>query len=208
MARFDFITTQPYWKKITTIPTVQPVQPWTLADLPPLLVGDNFAFQVDPGFDAWVVQWNNAVSWHWALAGLELPADQYGPADRQIVGSLQKGIATELLSTYGHRGMRIYRPKLPSGVQESLTNALLKRYAYYGAYTYNFIQVYEAPADYLLRAQGIQIPTPQGNRFYCLQFCAQVWADMGYPLYDASKGTVTQADLENSPMLEKIWGNY
>lgn len=207
MALFDFITTQPYWQKILP-PTVQAVQPWSLSDLPPLLVGDCLAFQADPGFEAWAVQWNGSVSWHWALAGEELPADEYGPADRQIVGSLDKGIATELLSTYGHRGMRIYRPKLPAGVQARLKNALLKRYAYYGAYKYSFIEVFEAPGDYILRSFGKQLPTPGGNRFYCLQFDAQVWADMGYPLYDPSKGSVTQVDLENSPMLELIWGNY
>jgi hypothetical protein len=112
------------------------------------------AFQADPGFEAWAAHLNDAVSWHWALAGQYLPADQYGPADRQIVGSLQKGIATELLSTYGHRGMRIYRPKLPAGVQASLENALLKRYAHYGAYRYNFIEVYEAPFQRKRHAGG------------------------------------------------------
>lgn len=209
MAFFDFITTNPYWDKVWSAPELEQVPPWTFADLPQLLIGDLFAFRVDPGFAAWAVQFNDAITWHWAMAGIYLPADAVGgPEDRQIVGSIHKGIATELLTSYQHRPMRVYRPKLPEGIQESLATAILKRYAFYGEYTYNTIGLEEAPADFMLRRWGIQIPTPQGKTFYCIQFCAQVWADLGYPLYDASLGAVTPYDLENSPMLEKIWGNF
>lgn len=187
-------------------PVVSGPQPlWKVDQLPPLMVGDILAFKADPGFEQWAVAKEHAITWHWALAGAYLPQDAYGEADYQIIGSINKGIATELLSAYEYRPMRIYRPEVKD--QEAVANAILKRCAYYGAYEYNWLGVAESAIDYLIKDFGIAIHLPVHHRFYCIQFVARLWQDFGIYLVPDWE-LVTPHDMENSKHMQLIWGVY
>lgn len=185
---------------------------WTVTQLPVLMVGDILAFKAEPGFEQWVVSRQGAVTWHWALVGEWFPPDVNSGVqgfaafeDRQIIGSINKGIATELLSAYNYRQMRIYRPKLNH--QVSLRNDILRRCAYYGSYEYNWLGVAESAVEYLLKEIGIRVRLPVSHRFYCIQFVARIMQDFGLHLVDDWQG-VTPYDIENSSKLEKIWGTF
>ena len=181
---------------------------WKVSDLPALLAGDGLAFKADPGFQEWAIGLEHALTWHWAMAGLPLPADDFGGPDYQIIGSISpKGVATELLSAYQHPHMRIYRPNLPDGYQACLYASVLKQAAYYGAYEYNNLGVGESALAYFLKYLGIKLRLPVNHRFYCLQFYCQIWADFDFPLYDKDH-PVTPYDLENTDQLQLIWGTF
>ncbi len=180
---------------------------WTIDQLPPLKVGDCLAFKAQPGFEQWAVGLEGALTWHWALAGIQLPADQYGGPDYEIIGSINKGVAQELLSAYQHRHIRVYRPDLPEGEQDVLAASILKRYAYYGGFEYNWLGVNEAALAYFLKYIGIKVHLPLNHRFYCIQFVCQVWSDFDLPLYDQAEPP-TPYDLENTNQLKLKWGTF
>lgn len=180
---------------------------WTFDDMPSLMVGDLLAFKADPGWQEWAVGLQGAKTFHWAIAGIGLPPDDLCGYDREIIGSINKGVAQELLSAYRHRHMRVYRPNLPMGVQDSLRNAILKRAAYYGSYGYDWLGVSEAAVSFILREIGIRLHCPTNHRFYCIEFVCQLWADFNFPLYDMDH-PVTPVDLETSPQLKLIWGTF
>lgn len=180
---------------------------WEMEELPPILVGDALAFKAQGAFQEWAVGLQGALSWHWAVAGMWLPEDEFGPADREIIGSINKGIAQELFSVYQTRHMRIYRPTLPKDEQERLAMPLLKRCAGYGAWEYDWLGVNEAAVVFILREIGLKLRLPANHRFYCIEFVNRLWHDFGLPLYN-EEGPVTPRDLEQSDRLELIWGTY
>lgn len=180
---------------------------WTIDQLPPLKIWDGLAFKAEPGFEEWAIHLEQAESWHWAGAGMPLPADQYGPADREIVGSINKGVATELLSAYQWRHMRIYRPEMMPAHPQPAPEDVKKRCAYYGAYQYNLLGVDEAALAYFARYLGIKLHLTDNHRFYCIQFYNRILADFYFVHYDPDY-PVTPHDMENLPGLKKIWGTY
>ena len=198
-------------RPVTLLVGLGPQPIWFFNQLPPIYVGDIFAFKAEPGFEQWAVAKENALTWHWALAGKALPVDQFSGVDQEIIGSISKGVATELLSAYQYRHMRIYRPKLPRGIdwasQISLELPILKRCAYYGAYEYNWLGVGESAIEYFLKYLGIKINLPIGHRFYCIQFVARIWQDFNFPLVKDWE-QVTPYDMEHSPQLELVWGTF
>lgn len=181
---------------------------WTIDQLPPLFVGDNLAFKAEAGFEEWVVAKQGAITWHWAQAGLYLPGDDQSPADYQIIGSINKGVATENLSSYQYRHMRIYRPIVQDERVSSIYSyRILKKYGEYGADRYDWLGVGEAAIVYLAKEFGIHLHLPVTHGFYCIMFNAKIWLDMGIPLVDEWR-YVTPAEMENSPVLRKIWGTF
>lgn len=180
---------------------------WKIDELPALETWDGLAFKAEPGLEEWAIHLEQAESWHWAGAGLPLPADQYGPADREIVGSIDKGVATELLSAYQWRHMRIYRPEMMPEHPRPAPEDVKKRCANYGAYRYNLLGVNEAAVSYLLRYLGIKVHLTVTHGFYCLQFYNRILADFSFVHYDPDY-PVTPYDMENLPGLKCIWGTY
>lgn len=180
---------------------------WELKDLPELKVGDGLAFKADLGFEEGIVGIMGAVTWHWAMAGQELPADDFSGADRVIVGSIVKGIAEELLSSYESRHMRVYRPQLPEGIQDALALPLLKRCYYYGACEYDFLGITNVTLWFLLRHFGLKWWMRKDMRFYCIEFLNQIWADFDFPLVDGGEPAMP-SNMEDSPQLKCIWGTF
>jgi hypothetical protein len=184
-----------------------PFPVWTIDQLPPLKIGDGLAFKAAPGIQEKLIESMGASTWHWALAGQPYPSDEFSGPDYGIIGSIKKGIATELLSEYQCRHMRIYRPVLPGDYQDSLSGSILKRCAYYGNYDYNWLDVTRIPFWYFLRPFGLQWQVLSHTSFYCLQFYNQIWADFDFPLVDGNE-PATPWNLENSPQLELVWGTF
>ncbi len=180
---------------------------WTIDQLPPLLVGDNLAFKAGDGFEEWAAARQGAVTWHWAQAGIYLVPTSKTPADYQIIGSINKGVATENLSAYEYRDMRIYRPVLPNGRQQELTTQILYKYGEYGAAKYDWLGVGEAAVIYLAKELGISLHLPITHGFYCIKFDAKIWLDMGLQLVEDWEH-VTPGDMENSKKHELIWGTF
>jgi hypothetical protein len=182
-----------------------PLPLWYVRDLPPLQVGDIFAFKADHGFEQWVVSKQNATTWHYAVAGQSFDADSFRGPDREIIGSINKGVATELLSAYGYRHMRIYRPKIAKSL--GFDQLFLRRCDYYGAYEYNWLGLAETAIEYYLREFGVKIHLPLSHRFYCIQFVARLWKDFGTYLVNDWE-LATPLDMEQSPNMDRIWGTF
>ena len=182
---------------------------WTIDQLPDLYVGDILAFGADPGFQHFVVSLQHATTFHWAIVGERLDATDTTPLDYQIIGSINKGIATENLSAYQFRQMRVYRIKGMSIEEQILLRIkILYQCGYYGAYQYNWLGVAEAAIIFLLKEIGIKLHLGFINhRFYCIQFDARLWSDIGYDLVQDWQ-FVTPYDMETTPKLKIAWSTF
>lgn len=180
---------------------------WNLTDLPALMVGDELLFEA-VGWQK-IVYILGAKSFHGAMAGERLIDDSISEGDYSISDSIDKGITTHLLSEYQHRGMRIYRPKLPPDHQRELAPLLIKRYCYYGDQRYDWFGVLAVALWLILRKLGFNIEwfVHDSNRFWCLEFNEIVWRDLGYPLVPENEPP-HPGNMENSLMLELIWGTF
>jgi hypothetical protein len=180
---------------------------WKIKDLPSLLVGDCLAFEA-VGWQK-IVHITGAKSFHWAMVGQNLIADDINAGDYAVCDSIDKGITMHLLSEYQGRGMRIYRPKISTTKQMWLAPLLIKRYCYYGDQRYDWFGVLAVAAWVLLRILDFNVEwwVHDSNRFWCLEFNEIVWRDLGYPLVPEDEPP-HPANMENSKMLELIWGTY
>ena len=182
-------------------------QIWDLADLPPLLVGDNLAFKAE-GIQVAQAKIIGAVTYHWGMVGERVADDIVSVADYSVFDSTSKGITAHLLSEYQPRHMRVYRPKMQPGEQERLKALILKRYYYYGTDLYDWKGVIMVGLWCLLRKLGFKVEWWEHNasRLYCLEFNEVVlrpWIHLvseDEPPYPRN--------MEQSNKLELIWGTF
>lgn len=171
-------------------------------------VGDNLAFAAE-GWQKPAVKVIGAKTFHWALVGERVIDDEISIGDYSIADSISKGITRHLLSEYRHRNMRVYRPKLPPGHQDIFARNIVKLFDYYGDQCFDTKGVLMVAVWCLLRKLGLQVEWWEHNsrRFWCLEFVEIVWRDLGYPLVPVSEPPYP-TNMENSPMLELIWGTF
>lgn len=105
--------------------------------------------------------------------------------------------------------MRVYRPKLPLGIQEARAPRLIKLYSYYGDQRYNWFGILIVAMWWLLRKADFKVEwwEHDGNSFYCLEFVDIVWRDLGYPLVPGDEPPYP-TNMEQSPVLELIWSSF
>jgi len=180
---------------------------WTVGDLPELKTGDCLCFRAQGRIQQWVVKTIGAESWHWALVGRKQPADDWGGEDWSVAESIDKGVARTLLSQYQHRHMRIYRPRLPDGEQEKLAPYVMKRCNFYGKAGYDWMGVANIGVWFLLRHLGLTWWMKKDMRFWCIELCNQVWADLDFPLCDMGEPP-NPVNFEQSDQLELIWRTF
>lgn len=180
---------------------------WNLDYLPPLKTGDLLAFKAQGRLQQWLVGLTGALTWHWALVGRPQPDDELSQRDWSVAESISKGIARTLLSDYQDRHMRIYRPALPEGEQERMAPFIMKRCNAYGRAGYDVMGVTNAGLWFVLRHFGLKSWIRRDMKFYCIEFCNQVWADLDFPLVDMESWPVP-ANMENSDQLELVWGTF
>lgn len=182
---------------------------WFLTDLPELKTGDNLAFRAQGTLQRLQVKLIRAATYHWALVGDKRVDDELSVGDWEVVDSTSKGITAHLLSEYQYRHMRVYRPKLLPAVQDTLKPYLLKRYNYYGDQRYDYWGVGMVALWYLLKKVGFNVEwfVHNSKKFWCLEFNELVWRDFGFPLVSSTEPPYP-TNMENSPMLELIWGTF
>ncbi len=181
---------------------------WKLTELPPLLTGDNLAFKAE-GIQVPQVKIIGAVTYHWAMAGERVADDIVSAGDYSVFDSTSKGITAHLLSEYQTRHMRVYRPRMEPGEQDRLKDLILKRCYYYGLDRYDFKGVFLVVIWCLLRKLGFEVEwwVHNAKRFWCLEFNNTIWRDLGYPIVVDSEPPYP-TNMENSPLLEEIWGTF
>jgi hypothetical protein len=183
---------------------------WTSDDLPELKTGDCVCFKPRDKIRQWFAEKIGAVSWHWALVGRKQPADDWGGVDWSVAESIpQKGVARTLLSQnqYLNYHMRVYRPKLPDGEQDKLAPYIMKRCNFYGGARFDWAGATNIGLWFLVRHLGIKWWMKKDMRFWCLELCNQVWADLDFPLCDMGEPP-NPANFEQSDQLELIWGTF
>lgn len=184
---------------------------WNLSDLPELKVGDCLAFEAI-GLQK-IVHIIGAKSCHWAMVGERLVDDSISEGDYSISDSTFKGISTHLLNEYRYWGMRVYRPKLSLPDQRVLAPYIIKRYCYYGICKYDWFGILHVALWVIFRKIGFKVAWWESKlaytntRFWCLEFNEIVWRDLGYPLVPENEPP-HPGNMENSSMLELIWGTY
>lgn len=181
---------------------------WKLEELPELKVGDNLAFKAK-GWGKLAAAIIKAKTFHWEMLGDRLVDDEISVGDWSCVGSTDKGITTHLLSQYQYRHMRIYRPKLSPGVQETLKPYILKRFSYWGDQHYDVKGVIMVALWCLLRKLGFKVEWWEHNssKFWCLEFNNIVWRDFDFALVPDSEPPYP-TNMERSPRLELIWSTF
>ncbi len=181
---------------------------WNLSDLPELKTGDNLAFKAE-GIQVTQVKIIGAVTYHWGMVGEELVVLTGADSDYSVFDSTSKGITAHLLSEYQNRHMRVYRPRMEPGEQEGLKDLILKRYYYYGDQHYDYGGVAMVALWCLLRKLGLKVEwfVHDSSRFWCLEFNEIVLRDLWRPLVPITEPPYP-TNMENSPLLEKIWGTF
>jgi len=181
---------------------------WELAELPPLLTGDNLAFEAE-GSQVAQVKIIGAVTYHWGMVGERLMDDPVSAGDYSVFDSTSKGITAHLLSEYQTRHMRVYRPRMEPGDQERLKELILKRYYYYGDQRYDYKGVVMVALWCLLRKLGFKVEwwEHDSSKFWCLEFNEIVLRDIWRPLVPITEPPYP-TNMENSRFLEKIWGSF
>lgn len=181
---------------------------WALRDLPPLRIVDNLAFKAE-GYQVPIAQFIGALTWHWELVKGRVVDDEISTGDYEVWGSIEKGTTGHLLSEYQHRHMRIYRPLIPTELLESMEPQILKRMAYYGDQHYDYKGVLACGTWLLLRKMGFDVEwwVHNSKEFWCLESNNTILRDFSYPLVPDSEPPYP-TNVENSQMLELIWGTF
>jgi len=180
---------------------------WTLKDLPRLYTGDLLAFEANGWWQKKLVGIIKAKSWHWAIVGFPLPRDEFSKADWSVAEAVNKGTAFNLLSSYRNTPMRVYRPTMTLDDQLEMGPYLLKRCCYYGNAGYDWWGVGGVGFWFVLKHLGIPCWIQNDMRFYCIEFCNQVWADLDFPICDMSEPP-NPYNFENSGQIKMIWGTF
>jgi len=183
-------------------------QIWSLDDLPDLRIGDNLAFRAE-GIERPMMKLIGADTFHWAMAGAPVCDDSVSEKDYSVFDSTAKGITAHLLSEYQCRHMRVYRPKMGFAIYEKLREPIIKRYLYYGDQLYDWKGVGMVSLWCLLHKFGFQVEWWEHNshRFWCLEFNEIILRDLWKPLVPIIEPPYPK-NMENSPLLEKIWGTF
>lgn len=181
---------------------------WKLSELPELKVGDNLAFKAT-GIEVIQVKIIGAVTYHWGMVGERVVDDSMSAGDYSVFDSTSKGITAHLLSEYQSRHMRVYRPRMEPGVHVALKDHIMKRYYYYGDQHYDYKGVAMVALWCLLRKLGLKVEwwVHDSNKFWCLEFNEVVLRDLWKPLVPITEPPYP-TNMENSSILEKIWGTF
>lgn len=181
---------------------------WNLADLPELKTADCLAFRAE-GIQVFQVKIIGAITYHWGMVGERVTDDSVSAGDYSVFDSTSKGITAHLLSEYQTRHMRVYRPRMELGEQERLKELLMKRYYYYGDQRYDYKGVIMVALWTLLRKLRLKVEwwVHDSSKFWCLEFNEIVLRDLWKPLVPTTEPPYP-TNMENSPMLELIWGTF
>ena len=182
-------------------------QIWKLADLPLLMTGDRLAFRAE-GWQRPVIAVIGAKTWHWAFVGEPLVDNELSQGDWSVEDSTSKGTTSHLLSEYQYRHMRIYRPELSDGQQESEARYLLKWCKYYGVCKYDMAGVFHLALWCILRKLGIKVKWWERNdRFWCLEYLDQVNRDLDHQVVPDDEPAYP-TNFERNKTHKLIWGTF
>lgn len=180
---------------------------WKLSDLPPLKTGDRLAFRAE-GWQRFALSVIDATTWHWAFIGVPLVDNELSVGDWSVEDSTSKGTTSHMLSEYQNRHMRIYRPELPEGQQDTEGPVLIKWCKYYGRVTYDWIGIPMVAAWCILRKLGIKVHWWERNdRFWCLEYVDQVNRDLDHQVVPDDEPAYP-TNFEKSKTHRLIWGTF